>query len=125
MRLDDVDRNIYAYGSENPLKMIGAFKSDVSWGKTCLKNVELVVYDGNSTSLLGNQMATQLGVLKILNDSEVYVVETTNDILINYRMYFEGFGKFRDFELKLPVNDTISPVCQPLRSICAINLLKS
>ena len=117
VRLYDVDRNIYAYGSENPLKILGAFKSDVSWGETRLKNVEFVVYDGNSTSLLGNQTATQLGVLKILNDSEVNAVEMANDILTDYSACFEGFGKLKDFELKLPVNDTISPVCQPLRRI--------
>ena len=77
--------NVYAYGSENPLKIIGAFKSDVSWGETHLKNVEFVVYDGNSTSLLGNQTAIQLGVLKILNDSEVNAFEMTNDILTDYK----------------------------------------
>ena len=41
----------------------------------------------------------------------------TNDILTDYSACFEGFGKLKDFELKLPVDDTILPVCQPLRRI--------
>ena len=99
------------------MKIIGAFTSDVSWGATRLKNVEFVVYDGNSTSLLGNQTAMQLKVLKILNDSEINAVEMTNDILTDYSTCFKGFKKLKDFELKLPVDYTISPVCQLLRRI--------
>ena len=116
-RLYDFYRNIYAYGSENPSKIIGAFKSDVSWGETRLKNVEFVVYDGNCNSLLVNQTVTQLVVLKILNDSDVNAVEITRDILTDYNTCFEGFGKLKDFALKLHVDDTISRVCQTLRRI--------
>ena len=83
--------------------------------KNCLKEVEFLVYDGEGTSLIGNRIATELGVLNILSD--VNALEESEDILADYVKRFEGFGKLKIFQLKLPINSDIQPICQPLRRI--------
>ena len=119
--LSKVKRNVYAYGSATPLKIIGSFKTELRWRENCLKEVELLVYDGERTSLIGNRTATdELGVLNILSD--VNTLEESEDILADYVDCFEGFGKLKNFQLKLPINSDIQPICQPLRRI-PFNLL--
>ena len=80
-----------------------------------MKEVEFLVYDGEGISLIGNRTATELGVLYILSD--VNALEESEDILADYVDCFEGFGKLKNFQLKLPINSDIQPICQPLRRI--------
>ena len=43
--LSKVKRNVDAYGSTTPLKIIGFFKTVLRWRENCLKEVEFLVYD--------------------------------------------------------------------------------
>ena len=108
--LSQVKRNVCAYGSAIPLKIIGSFKTELRWRENCLKEVEFLIYDGEGTSLIGNRTATELGVLNILSD--VNALEESEDILADYVDCFEGFGKLKNFQLKLPINSDIQPICR-------------
>ena len=95
--LSKVKRNVYAYGSATPLKIIGSLKTELRWRENCLKEVKFLVYDGEVTSLIGNRTATELDVLNILPD--VNELKESEDILADYVDCFEGFGKLNNFQL--------------------------
>ena len=95
--------------------VIGSFKTELRWRENYLKEVEFLVYDGEGASSIGNRTATELGVLNILSD--VNALEESEDNSADYVDFFEGLGKLKNFQLKLPINSDIQPICQPLRRI--------
>jgi hypothetical protein len=48
--------NVYPYGSEEPLPVLGKFTANVTVGKTSLNNVEFIVIEGSGQALLGEQL---------------------------------------------------------------------
>src|SRR6218665_3661232 len=56
-------KEIYAYGSETPLKVIGMFSCIVTLRQISI-NADFYVIEGKGKSLLGRNTAEQLGVLR-------------------------------------------------------------
>ena len=54
----------YAYGGDQPLKVLGTFSAAVRAGQTEVE-AEFSVIDGKGAALLGKATAIQLGVLKL------------------------------------------------------------
>ena len=114
----DTVKTIFSYGSTKPLKTAGTFYSTVEFGGNCLENVEFIVIEGKGKSLLGRDTATKLGLLKL--GPEVNTINTTtytDTILKKYSTCFEGLGKLENFQLKIPIDQNVDPIIQPVRRV--------
>jgi len=70
---------------------------------------EFVVDDGEGEALPGRETALQLGVLKL--GVPVYMLQSKEAIMSDYKEVFYGMGKLEDYQIKLHV-----AVAQPIRS---------
>ena len=107
-------KTLYAYGSTEPLEVAGAFKATVSVGNDSVENEEFVVIEGAGQSLLGRDTALKLNVLKL--GPSVNVINDRG-ILNQYPEVIKGFGKLKNFQLKVPLDRTVTPVVQTVRRI--------
>lgn len=97
------NKTFKAYGSQNPLTVLGAFDSTimVNNGLPGIKATFYVVKDG-TRNLLGKDTATRLGVLKL-------------GIGVNA---IDGrFPKFKDVQIHIPIDMSVKPVSQPCRRV--------
>lgn len=96
------DRVFMAYGSRNPLNVLGSFEANVTAGSEEHKATFYVIKDG-TRDLLGKETAIMLNVLKMG---------------VSVNSISEGpFPKFKDIQLKIAVNETVTPIIQPYRRI--------
>ena len=106
------DKKLYAYGSRQPLNVLGTFSALVRVeGKEI--EAEFVVINGEGAALLGRETAIQLGVLKL--GTRICTVTSSETIMSDYKEIFEGVGKLKDYQVKLHVNPDVPPVAQPVR----------
>ena len=106
------DKKLYAYGSKQPLNVLGTFSTLVRVrGKET--EAKFVVINGKGAALLGRETAIQLGVLKL--GTQVCTVTSNETITFDYKEIFEGVGKLKDYQVKLHVNPYVPPVAQPVR----------
>ena len=106
------DKKLYAYGSRQPLNVLGTFSALVRVeGKEI--EAEFVVINGEGAALLGRETAIQLGVLKL--GTRICTVTSSETIVSDYKGIFEGVGKLKDYQVKLHVNPYVPPVAQPVR----------
>lgn len=106
------DQKLYAYGSKQPLNVLGTFSALVRVeGKET--EAEFVVINGEGAALLGRETAIQLGVLKL--GTRICTVTSSETIMSDYKEIFEGVGKLKDYQVKLHVNPDVPPVAQPVR----------
>ena len=106
------DKKLYAYGSKQPLNVLGTFSALVRVeGKEI--EAEFVVINGEGAALLGRETAIQLGVLKL--GTRICTVTSSETIMSDYKEIFEGVGKLKDYQVKLHVNPDVPPVAQPVR----------
>ena len=106
------NKKLYAYGSDQPLKVLGTFSAAVRAGQTEVE-AEFSVIDGKGAALLGKATAIQLGGLKL--GIPLYSVTSKETIMSDYKETFEGVGKLKDYQVKLYVDPNIPPVAQPVR----------
>ena len=106
----------YAYGSKEALSVAGLFWTKVEYQENRLDEVEFVVIEGKGQSLLSCETAIQLGVLKIVRNIEG---DTSNAdaIIEEYQDVFEGIGKLKDYQLKIPIDNDVEPVVQATRRV--------
>uniref|UniRef100_A0AAG5DPP8 Uncharacterized protein n=1 Tax=Anopheles atroparvus TaxID=41427 RepID=A0AAG5DPP8_ANOAO len=91
-----------AYGSQSPLKIIGAFVADIAVGHQRIQAESLVV-DGGQRCLPGDKTAKQLGGLKVgMNINNVQGCP---------------FPKIIGIKAKNQMNTQMAPVYQPMRRI--------
>ncbi|KAK6171647.1 hypothetical protein SNE40_018092 [Patella caerulea] len=112
--------NLFAYGIEEPLKVLGKFYANVTFQDTLLENVSFIVLDGKGDPLLGKDTAIKLGVLRIgnINFNSKTDTEKSNNYYVNkYPDLFEGVGKLKDFKLKIAVDKDVTPLAQPVRRV--------
>ncbi|XP_033115251.1 uncharacterized protein LOC117115521 [Anneissia japonica] len=113
-----VNKNLYPYGSTDPIEVIGTFTTNMSVENSDIVEAEVMVIKGKGPSLLGRKTATLLGVLKIgLNASINVIQEKANinqEVFHKYKSCFEGIGKLKDFLLEIPIDETVSPVAKSL-----------
>ncbi|XP_062558201.1 uncharacterized protein K02A2.6-like [Armigeres subalbatus] len=96
-----VDRSLKAYGSSTPLNIIGMFTAVIEAGDS---EVEATFYvaQNDKQSLLGDETAKQLKVLKI-----GYNVGSVTS--------FEKFPKIKGVLVEIPIDPNAKPVQQPYR----------
>ena len=98
------DKKLYAYGSKQPLNVLGTFSALARVeGKEA--KAEFVVINGEGAALLGRETAIQLGVLKL--GTRICTV-TSNETI-------EGVGKLKNYQVRLHVNPDVPLVAQPVR----------
>ena len=80
------DKKLYAYGSKQPLNVLGTFSAlaRVEGKET---EAEFVVINGEGAALLGRETAIQLGVLKLGN--QICTVTSKETIMSDYKEIFE------------------------------------
>jgi hypothetical protein len=108
------DKQLYAYGSKQPLKLLGKFVSAVQIGDNVIKNAEFYVLDGEGIPLLGRADAEKLGVLKIGTHMNMISEE---EIMSRYSDLFSGVGTLKDYKVKLHINKDVKPVAQAVRRL--------
>ncbi|XP_055633240.1 uncharacterized protein K02A2.6-like [Toxorhynchites rutilus septentrionalis] len=99
-----VDRLFKAYGSKNPLKMMGMFKAKIEAGGNCTEAVFYIAQDGKQC-LLGDETAKKLKVLKI--GFQVAEISENNPM----------FPKMRGILIEIPIDPNVKPVQQPYRRV--------
>ena len=80
------DKTLYAYGSKEPLKVLGTFSALTKEAESEVQ-AEFVLIDGEGEALLGRETALQLRVLKL--GVPFYTAQ--------YKGVFDGIGKFKDY----------------------------
>ena len=112
------EKKIYAYGSKEPLKLAGGFKVKVSFNNKVIDNVDFLVLEGEGEPILGTDTLTKLGILKIEPEiNNLAKDNSTAEIVDRYKSLFKGIGKLNDFQLKIPIDSSIEPVCQTARRV--------
>ena len=112
-------KKLYAYGSKKPLTLLGSFTADVELctGSTSKKiEAEFFVLEEKGKSLLSRNTAIELGVLR-LGPVEPDTISQVENLKEKYPKCFEGLGKLKDFQLKLPIDKDVKPVIQAGRRI--------
>ena len=103
-----VTQKLFSYGSDEPLKVLGKFKTEIKLGK-CQVVADFYVVDGNGPQLLGKETSIQLGMLKIgIN---------INNVNMKERPVFQGTGKLKNFQLNIPINTEVQPIAQKCRQV--------
>ena len=125
---------IYPYGSEKPLNVLGMFHAKLSGSGEDRTPVtaKLCVTEGSSRSLTGQHTAVEIGLLrvgpepslvnkvnklKVDNDKLSALPKSVQQILSNDAEVLDGIGKLKDFEVKLKVDPSVTPVSQRLRRL--------
>lgn len=114
--LQKSNAKVFPYGSNTPLKIIGKVDLNLTVGSK-IHAVEFQVIPGKGRTLLGRKSATELGLLQIGLINTVSA-ECTNQgqsqeceaILRSFEDRFQGIGKLKDFQLKLHIDDSVTPV---------------
>ena len=113
---------IFPYQSTHPIPTLGRFSTIIrADGQEQL--AEFIVVKGESGSILGRSTAVSLDILRIGRPSEPELVrslssrEYKENIMKNHSQLFEGVGKLKNFQLKLHIDQNVTPVQQPIRRI--------
>ena len=117
--LQDSSKRLLAYGSNNQLASRGKFHGTISFQNQKCDTV-LHVLKGNHGSLLSYKTATALGILHIQVN---HVTDQSSPCLppgtlpTKYPSLFQGIGKIKGVEVKLHIDETITPIAQQPRRI--------
>ena len=117
------ETRIYAYDSRKPLEVMGTFKTVIG----ALDNnasAKFYVVKGNGGSLLGKPSAIEINLLRVgppVHNEHVSPIafQSTKiqNILDKHQDIFSGVGKLKDFQLKLHIDEKVTPVQQLFRRI--------
>ena len=107
-------RELYAYGSTEPLPTLGTFTADVvlAHNNNTGCTADFVVIEGEGRTLLGRETAEVLNLLFIglLQANNVTSGQLESDIRAKYKSLFSGVGLLKGYELKLHVDESVKPV---------------
>ena len=119
-------KKVFAYGAKEPMSIMGKFQAKVSLEEchNSIEGVEFLVVKGDHVPLLGRRTATDLGILHIgplpvKTEEKPDKVHTIQDSKWKeeYKELFQGVGKLTNFQLKIHVDENVTPVAQPVRRI--------
>jgi hypothetical protein len=113
------DKKIYGYGNDKPLNVAGCFNANVSVNDKCV-HADFFVVEEKGQALLEKQTALDLGIIQIHVPTETVNVLSSDwksVITQKYPKCFEGIGKLNNFQLKIPIDEHVTPVVQPIRRI--------
>ena len=112
---------MYAYGGRE-LRVEGQFQTEVSVSKAKVVANFIVVESGRC--LLGYSTATDLGILRVdptgtLGTGDCNTVDDTfvGELKAKYPSVFQGIGKLKDYQLKLHIDPSVTPVVQKMRRV--------
>ena len=105
------DEQIFSYGHEKGLPVIGKFMTTVCHNGKIVE-AEFLVFEGTGVPILSLHTANELEVLKIVN-----AVSKTQDVKDKHSDLFKGIGKLKDFELELHIDESKPPIAQKLRQV--------
>ncbi|XP_033641983.1 uncharacterized protein K02A2.6-like [Asterias rubens] len=104
------NKKLYAYGSTNPLKVLGKFVTKIKVDGMSHEDTEVeadfYVTESKGPALLGKDTSVELGVLKI------GVNLVAGEVIDSYPECFQGVGKLKDHKLKLHIDKEVRPVAQ-------------
>lgn len=110
-------KEVFAYGN-TPLNVIGTFTAETKTNNT--NGVEeYVVVSGSGRPLLGCKTSIERGILNFDHCNAVCRQGplVADDVIQMYPECYDRFGKLKDYQLSLHIDDNIRPVAQPLRRI--------
>ena len=138
-QLESSKTKIFTYLGKEPLKLKGIFraKAEAFWKETKAK---FYVTKNSGGALLGQKTAEKLDILRVgpvlgsKADPTNSLYKSVNEIsqekptehkidpkiqkvLDNNREVFESMGKFKDYKLKLHIDENTIPVQQPVRKL--------
>ena len=103
---------IFAYGSQSRLSVLGKFKTNIGAnGKQVTSTMH--VLQGTHGSLLNFSTANKLGLV----DVKISNVTSDSSLINQYPSVFQGIGKLKNYEVKLHIGKTVTPVTQSARRI--------
>lgn len=105
------ERTFYAYGSKEPLVVLGSFKATVEVNNKTEIAMFYVIKDGTK-DIIGKNTSISLGVLKLGIQVNALVPAQANS-----NASVSAFPKFKDVLIEIPIEPEIKPVCQPYRRI--------
>ena len=116
------DKEVYAYASQEPLKFSGKCTLNICVPDTQTSfKAEFFVMPGTADTLLGRRSSEELGVLKVgvsVNACESRnVTDKKAAIKAKYPQVFTGLGKLKNFQLKLYIDESVTPIAQAMRRI--------
>jgi hypothetical protein len=107
---------LFAYGSNEPLEVLGEFKARVLVNGVCNSFVRQVS-KGKNGNLLGCETITKMGIVKFVNQvvrDDPYIEKLKKQ----YPYVFSGkIGKLKDCLIKLHIKHTVKPVRQRSRPV--------
>ena len=116
------DRKVYAYASQEPLKLSGKCLLNICVPDTQTSfKTEFFVMPRPADTLLGRSSSEELGVLKV--GVSVNACESRNStdkkvaLKTKYPKVFTGLEKLKNFQLKLHVDESLTPIAQAMRRI--------
>lgn len=98
------DQVFMAYGSKDPLEVLGSFESTIAIGPE-KQSAKFYVIKNGTRNLLGKETAMRLNVLKL--GVSINSLDTETDI----------FPKFKDVQLDIAIDKSVTPICQPYRRV--------
>ena len=118
IKLLTTNAQIFAYGAENPLSLLGKFEATVE----SVGNITVATFyvtRGNHGSLLGHETATELGLIKVEPKISAIAEQpsTVEKLKTEYQDIFQGIGKLKDFQFEIHVDENVEPVAQAPRRI--------
>ena len=120
LNLRSCNSRVYAYASRSPLYVMGSCEVPMSMqGRGEVDAAQLLVVKGDHAALLGRQTAKELGVLRVGLAADVYFTGglTKDKLREIYPQAFTGLGKLKTYQLKLNIDNSVTPVAQPIRRI--------
>ena len=104
---------IRAYGSEDPIELVGQFKTTIQ--SNTGQNTEAIFYVTTEQykCILGYQSSTALGLITLnINSLSRHENPTIAEILQRHHQLFQGTGNLKEVEVKLQIDESITPVAQ-------------
>ena len=122
VKLEQCNKKVYAYGSKMPIDMCGKFNDTIKVNASGESvKAEFIVVKGHNICLLSRKTAMDLHVLQIgpnINfvNADTECKPSANPVSDDDKL-FRGLGKLRDFQLKIHIDESVSPVVQPLKRL--------
>ena len=110
--LDKDTCHIFAYGSQSRLTSLGKFEAIIGGNGRQTKSTVHVLKDEHG-SLLSFATASKLGLV----DVKVNAVVTDPSLIDQYPSVFQGIGNLKNYEVKLHIDEIVTPVAQSARRI--------
>ena len=100
------------YRSKELLKTAGTFQTTIQV-EDQISEAEFIVIEGSGQALSGRDSSMKLGILTLGQVNHI----NTDQILGQFPEITNGFGKLKDFQLKIPIDETVKPFIQPMRRV--------